>query len=171
MEETKPTEGEIVGQDRPVTPTKHPEDTVKLLENAFNNMFNITEACHYAGIHRDTYYAWLADDDIFSYRMSIAQQAPNMKAKQNILMALNAGDTGISKWYLERRDPGFKAKTEISPGEGFEREESKLKDFMEDRDDGAYDDAHTADDERQQPTAETDTEGGEEVATGPSDIS
>lgn len=169
MEDNQPLEGEVVNQLPPVSLTKHPEATVLLLEAAFHNMFNITEACQYADISRETYYNWLGDDDIFSYRMSVAQQAPNKKAKENILTALNAGDTGVSRWYLERRDPEFKPRGELEVSPGQQTTESKLKGFMDDRDDGAY--ADPAHDVGSESAAPAESEGGVEVASSPSDIS
>lgn len=163
-------EGEIVNPHPPVVLTKHPEDTVKLLEAAFNNMFNISEACQYAGISRETYYNWLGDDNIFSYRMSVAQKAPGMTAKQNIMKALSAGDTNISRWYLERKDPEFKPRAQIDPPpEGQQTTEEKLKDFLDDRNDGAY--ANTENDVSVEPATTPIAEGGDEVAPGPTDIS
>ena len=40
-------------------PTKFDEVIVGKLEAAFNNAFNIVEACQYAEIDRTTYYDWL----------------------------------------------------------------------------------------------------------------
>lgn len=160
---TDAVEGEIVSPDTTVNLTKHPERTVSLLEMAFHNMFNITEACQYAGISRETYYQWLADDDIFSYRMSVAQQAPSKKAKENILTALNEGDTGISRWYLERKDPEFmpKAKVTSDPEERATRE--KIREFL--------DDTNDSDDASSEPPAADSAEARGEVAEAPTDIS
>ncbi len=141
-------EGEIIpnGVGRPTDKTPA---TITKLEAAFNNGFNITEACQYAGISNMTYYRWLAEDDQFSYKMSVAQSAPNTKAKSVIIEALKAGDVATARWYLDRRDPDFKAKAELEVSPGMIKTEEKLKEFMDDTDDGAYDD------QRQQPTTET----------------
>lgn len=162
MAENTPVEGEVVSQTTPVYLTKHPEDTVRLLEAAFNNMFNITEACQYAGISRETYYQWLADDDVFSFRMSVAQQAPNKKAKENILKALQEGDTNVSRWYLERKDPDFKNKAELSVDPTHQQTRDKIKDFLNDK---------SRDDVGEQPTTANADTGTGDVATTPTDIS
>ena len=132
-------EGEIVNHDTSVVLTKHDEPTVKLLEAAFHNAFNITEACQYAGISRVTYYEWLADDDIFSYRMSAAQAAPTKKAKEIVMRAITAGDPQIALRYLTLRDPDFKPKGELGITPAEETTEQKLKEFLDDTNDGAYD--------------------------------
>lgn len=110
-------EGELVNHETNVKLTKHPERIVAMLEAAFNNGFNISEACQYAEISRTIYYEWLADDDLFSYRMSVAQSAPQRKAKQNVIAAIAQGDPSISLRFLMLRDPDFKPKmqNETSP--------------------------------------------------------
>lgn len=136
--ENKPLEGEIVNSPPKSRLTKHDENIVLLLETAFHNGYNITEACQHANISRQTFYDWLADDDVFSYRMSIAQSALNRKAKTNVFEAINQGDASISLRYLTLRDPDFKPKTTIEPPEGQAKTEEKLKEFMDDTNDGAY---------------------------------
>lgn len=146
-------------------------DVVTKLIAAFNNAYNIGEACGYAGISRMTYYRWLEKDDEFSYKMSEAQAAPNKKAKEVVLTAINEGDVNTAKWYLDRRDPDFKPKGELAIPDGQQKTEEKLKEFMDDTDDGAYPDAVTADAISAEPTAPTGTEVRGEVAQSPTDIS
>lgn len=154
---TDAVEGEIVNSGAPNRLTKHPEQTVRLLEAAFNNGFNITEACQYAEITRQTFYNWMEDDDIFSYRMSVAQSAPHRKAKQNVIEAISAGDPNISLAFLKLRDPDFKPKAALEVEPGSERVEQKLKEFMDDTDDGAYD--APANDVGAEPATQPVTEG------------
>lgn len=156
-------EGEIVNHPPPVALTKHDERTVQLLEAAFNNMFNITEACEYAGISRETFYTWLADDDIFSFRMSVARKAPNKKAKENIAAALAAGDTNVSRWYLERKDPDFKPKADLTVHPELVKTRDKIRDFLDDPSD--------LDDPSGQSAPADPGSAGDEVAGAPSDIS
>lgn len=160
---SEPLEGEIVNQSIGVKLTKHPEDTVRLLEAAFNHDFNITEACQYASISRETYYKWLEDDDIFSYRMSVAQSAPHRKAKQNIITAIEQGDPNISLRYLQLRDPDYKPKIGVDPNPDIISTREKIKGFLDDTSD--------INATSSQPTA-SDTAGvGSEVAQTPTDIS
>lgn len=125
-------EGEIVTQAQPVRVTKFDESVVHKLEIAFNYDFNITEACQYADISRNTYYEWLAQDDVFSYRMSIAQAAPKKLAKEIVVKAIQSGDPNLAIRYLTLRDPDFKPKAEVNnTGENSETRE-KLKEFFND---------------------------------------
>lgn len=182
-ETTKAIEGEVIQQDpdavrlgsagRPGRPSDMTPPVVAKLIVAFNNGYNIGEACDYADIHRTTYYRWLEKDDQFSYKMSQAQAMPNRKAKEVVLSALNQGDISAAKWWLERKDPEFKNKGELVVPPGQATTEEKLKEFMDDTDDGAYPslDAGPAHAEREQPPAENITDSGDEVAPGPPDIS
>lgn len=162
---------ELGRPDRGGRPTSMTVDVVGKLLAAFNNAYNITEACQYANIDRSTYYDWLAKDDTFSYKMSQAQSAPNMKAKAVIIEAIKAGDVNTARWYLNARDPDFKAKGEIGTPEGQQATEAKLKEFMDDTDDGAYSDPDGAHAIGEQSAAEASAEGGDEVAPSPTDIS
>src|SRR3990167_1271336 len=125
-------EGEIVNRPPVTRITKHDENIVLVLETAFHNGYNITEACQQADITRTTYYEWLAEDDVFSYRMSIAQSALNRKAKTNVMEAINTGDANISLKYLKVRDPDFRPKAEIVNAAENQETREKLKDFFND---------------------------------------
>lgn len=136
----------------------------KLIE-AFNNGLSITEACRYSGISRPTYYRWLENDEWFRDKMDEAQGAPNIKAKSVIIQSINDKenpDVASAKWWLERKDPEFRAKGELMVSPGQQATEEKLKEFMNDTNDGAY--ADTADVERIEPVASPSPDGGEEVA-------
>lgn len=174
MSDNEPAvEGEVVSSETPreFTKTKHDDTIVELLEAAFHNAFNITEACQYAGISRVTYYEWLADDDIFSYRMSVAQAAVLKKAKQNVTAAIQAGDPVISLKVLTLRDPDFKPRGTLEVEPGDVKVEEKLKEFMDDSDDGAYIDTGADDAASAEPATPSESEGGAEVASSPPDIS
>lgn len=162
---TDAIEGEIVNQSTGVKITKHPEAVVQLLENAFNNSYNITEACQYAGISRTTFYEWLADDDIFSYRMSVAQAKPLRRAKEVVTKAIDEGDPQIALRYLTLRDPDFKPKAEVYNSPELAETREKIKEFLDDTAD------YTNNDPGSQPTAADSPEARGEVADAPTDIS
>lgn len=86
-------------------PTKYSPAVVVKLESAFASAFSIEQACLYAGVHRDTFYAWLEAKPGFSDRMVKARERPTMKAKEVVVESINAGDTTSAKWWLERRAP------------------------------------------------------------------
>lgn len=154
-------QGEIVAQAPEIKHTKHPEDKVQKLEAAFNYDFNITEACQYAGIHRQTFYEWLADDDVFSYRMSVAQAAPKKVAKEMVVKAMQKGDAALALRYLQLRDPDFKPKAEVTNTPELEDTRQKIREFLNDKSDDAGGEPATAD----------STEPRGEVAEAPTDIS
>lgn len=94
-------------------PTKKDAEVVGKLIAGFNNGFNDSEACSYAGIARDTFYSWRKNDKQFSDKIAVAQEYPNKKAKEVVLDGINAGNSSDAKWWLERRDKEFKAKGEL----------------------------------------------------------
>lgn len=153
-------------------PSKFTLDIVGKLIAAFNNGYNVTEACYYSGISRDTYYDWLKTQPGFSDRMEEAKNALNRRAKEVIADAVNTGDVTTSKWLLERKDPEYRAKGELITDPNAEKVENKLKEFMDDTNDDAYPDASPGiDDVGTEPTATVEPEGGAEVAASPPDIS
>lgn len=93
------------------------EKVTPLLVASLQNGLNVTQACLQADISRETYYAKCKDDESFSDKMELAQQFGSMKARQNVIQAVNSGDPHMSKWYLERRDRDFKPKTDVTTGD------------------------------------------------------
>lgn len=167
-------DAEIIPSDVGGAPTKYTPAVVNKLIAAFNNSFNITEACQYAGISRETYYNWIAIEAGFSDRMEDARTAPNRKAKQVVIGAINEGDANLAFRYLQARDPDFKPKGEMEISPGQKRTEEKLKEFMDDTDDDAYPgltDTSSADGERVEPVTSVEPESGNEVAPSAEDIS
>jgi hypothetical protein len=88
-------------------------DVVLKLETAFARGLNITEACLFAGIARNTYYEYLKENKDFSDKLEELQENVKMHAKVNIADKIIDGkDVNTSQWLLERRDPDFKPKQE-----------------------------------------------------------
>lgn len=95
-------------------PKKFTDEVVGKLEYAFMKGFNITEACNYAEISRDTYYEYLKKNQDFSDKMERAQTNLQRRAKINLAEAIENGDLGESKYYLERKcKDEFSSKQEI----------------------------------------------------------
>lgn len=73
------------------------------LELGFSKGLNKTECCRFAGISRDSLYAYLEKNPKFSDRIEELQSHPSMKAKINIADRIEKGDIDLSQWYLERK--------------------------------------------------------------------
>lgn len=111
-------------------PTKLTEEIVRKLEYAFQKDFNVTEACEYAGISRETYYEWQEKKKGFSDKMQFAKSNLKRKAKVNLADKIESGDIDTTKWYLERRareEYSLKQNLELS---GLEAEKSKLDEIL-----------------------------------------
>lgn len=83
--------------------SKYTDAVVRKLELAFKNDFNISQACDYANISRDTYYDWLEKKKGFSDKMEAAKSHLIRQAKINIARAVKKGNLETSKFVLERR--------------------------------------------------------------------
>ena len=96
-------------------PRKITKEVVGKLEYAFMKGFNISEACDYAAISRDTYYEKLKQSKEFSDRMERAKTKLQRKAKLNLAEAIEGGNLDESKYYLERKcKDEFSVKQEIN---------------------------------------------------------
>jgi hypothetical protein len=84
-------------------PSKLTPQVVTKLEAAFNMGYNDTEAALYADISRKTLYEWLVDKPDFRYKINQARSQPNIRAKAVVVNAVNNGDVGAAKWWLERK--------------------------------------------------------------------
>lgn len=94
-------------------PRKVNQTIVGKLEVAFSIGANISQACMVAGISRDCYYDFLKHDPNYSDRFELLRQEPVLKAKRNIAEAIASGDVVVSRWFLERCDPKYSAKTQV----------------------------------------------------------
>lgn len=148
-------------------PTDLTPEVVTKLESAFHNGFNVGEACQYSGISKPTFYRWLEAHDWFRDKMDDARGQLNRKAKAVLKEAIEAGDINTVRWYLDRRDPDYKAKGEIDLNHGLKDTRSKIKEFLDDGSD-SYQGADTTSPE---PLAEDTAGAGDEVAQTPADIS
>ena len=83
-------------------PTKLEEKRVKKLEDAFQLGCNITEACIYAGISKQTYYNWQGKNRELFDHFDVLRLSPTFKARRTVLNALEH-DVKVAQWYLERK--------------------------------------------------------------------
>lgn len=149
-------------------PTDMTPSLVTKLMAAFNNGFNVVEACQYGGISKQTYYRWLKEDTEFSDLMEHAKMAPNRKAKEIVVQAINGGDAQLAFRYLQARDPDFKPKFEGELAHGLQETREKIKDFL---DDGSDIDQTGTDVGSAEHSATSTDSTGSEVATVTPDIS
>lgn len=144
-------------------PYKHSEATEAQLIEAFEKLYNVREACQFAGISHVTYYEWIKQIDGFEARMDEAKQRPLKAAKGLLRTAIASGDTSTAKWLLERRDPEFKPKAEVDNNIGLQETRKKIAEFLDDDD--------STDAISEQSTATPSDATGNEVAQTPTDIS
>ena len=64
-----------------------------------------TAAAAYAGIHRDTLYAWLARRPMFAQAVEKAEADAEVRATATVLKAAQKGTWQAAAWWLERRRP------------------------------------------------------------------
>lgn len=86
------------------------EQVAVLLEAAFIRGLNVKEATALAGIHRSTYYDYLAKNEDFAKRMWAAKRLLNIKAKQIVYKEISKGSLSTAKWYLSHHDADYGAK-------------------------------------------------------------
>jgi len=80
-------------------------DIVRKLVAAFNNDYNVREACVYSGIGKTTYYDWLEKNKEFADTISASQRKISMKCKLIIADRINNGDVRAAMWWLEHKRP------------------------------------------------------------------
>lgn len=84
-------------------PTVITPDIVRKLKDSFREGFNVIEACMNSGISRTAYYERFNSDEDFANTMMLAKSHLLMKAKYITAKAIEDGNVGVAKWYLERR--------------------------------------------------------------------
>lgn len=108
-------------------PTVMTDEVVSKLEYGFMRGMNDTEACVYAGISRQTLYEYIQKNPEFADRKEDLKKKPSTQAKLNITEAIEAGDTDLAKWWLERRNKDeFSLKQEVEANVSVTRLEDLL---------------------------------------------
>ena len=125
-------------------PTEYNLTTLAHLEQAFNSDYNVTAACRYAGISRDTYYRWLKDVPGFAEKMEDAQNKLMQKAGEVIAKVINEGDANTARWFMDRRDPRYKAKVEATVSPDDVKKEERYAAFLDDGNDDLQDDSQAS---------------------------
>lgn len=102
------------------------ESTVKKLEEAFLMGMSDLEACLYADISKQTLYTYQDKNPEYADRKALLKESVAMKAKRNLAISIEQGDTNDSKWYLERKKKdefSLKTETELSGSIGVRKEQ------------------------------------------------
>ncbi|MDQ5885888.1 MAG: hypothetical protein QG628_285 [Patescibacteria group bacterium] len=84
-------------------PTKLTPEVVSILADCLRQGMTVREACSQAVISHEAYYSRTRSDEHFADIMYKAQQEPTITARQVLIEAINKGDVGVSKWWLERK--------------------------------------------------------------------
>lgn len=115
MAEVKRRKKGKAGRPRAVTPA-----VVGKLEEAFSFGANVTQACDFAGISRDTYYEYCKISPGFTDKVEEWSGRTGLRAKYNIHKAVVAGDLEVSRWLLEKTDDAFnpKKRAEVTGADG-----------------------------------------------------
>lgn len=89
-------------------------EVVGVLIDALNIGMTVTEACHQAGISRDTFYTWKKKDPVLAYRLEKAETSTSRLAKGTLRMKLQNEneqlktnpdlDIPTTRWWLERKN-------------------------------------------------------------------
>lgn len=102
------------------------DQIVESLRPYFQLGYNIHKACQLARFPRSTFQTWVDADDELRQKVESWQGLVNSKARENIARKVQEGDTGESKWWLEKMDADFKPKSSVdltNKGEKFEKNE------------------------------------------------
>lgn len=89
----------------------------------------VTTACQKANIDRSTWYDWLDKDKEFADAIKDIEKLQIGVARDRLMEAIFKGDLTTVRWFLERRDPDFRAKAELNINK--EETEQALKDLKE----------------------------------------
>jgi len=82
---------------------KQTPEVIGKLEVTLATGATIKEACFVAGIAESTYHLWCSENEKLSERFRGLRDTPVLKAREVVAKALEDGDIGTAKWYLERQ--------------------------------------------------------------------
>lgn len=98
-------------------PTVFTEEVIRKIEEVAALDGSVAEMAYYAGIHPDSIYAKMAEDDVFSDRIKSLRERPILKARQTIVKSLE--NPQGAQWYLSRKKKTeFSERTEVTGEDG-----------------------------------------------------
>lgn len=90
------------------------ENVLKQLEDLFSSGATDREACFLANISQQTLYNYQKEHPDFIERKEALKDMPKYKAKKVVIKAIESGDKQQANWYLDRKDPEYKPKQDIT---------------------------------------------------------
>lgn len=99
--------------DKPGQPSKFTDEAKENIRKAAAVGANIKQTCYFLSISERTYQNWRTENPEFFLEMELVRERMPLKAKQNIASGLEKGDTELSKWILEKKDPEFKPTSKV----------------------------------------------------------
>lgn len=95
-------------------PTVMTAEVLNKLEYGFMKGLTDVQCCNYADISPATLYNYCNEHPDFLERKEQLKNSPSVKAKLNIVEAIEEGNPELSKWWLERKEKNeFSTKQEI----------------------------------------------------------
>jgi len=100
-------------------PTVMTDDVLDKLNQAFSLGCSDREACLFADINPATLYNYQKENPEFLDRKQTLKEKPVLKARSNIVKALQEGDIETAKWLLERKKKDeFSLRSEMTGADG-----------------------------------------------------
>lgn len=103
------------------------------IENCLFKGYTLEEACLKSNVDRKKFKMYLKNNPELSERLDALAKNTTMLAKENIFLAISAGDNEMSKWFLERKEKQEFSKNIIktTPQEIEENVSSEDKELLE----------------------------------------
>ena len=76
-------------------------ETIRKIEEVAALDGSVAEMAYYVGIHPDTIYAHMKENQEFSDRIKALRERPVLKARQTIVKSLD--NPSDAQWYIERK--------------------------------------------------------------------
>jgi hypothetical protein len=126
-------ETEIVWPNTGAGQTKYTPKTIGKLITAFHSDYTVESACRYAEVAKSVYYSWIKEKPGFADKMTDAQNHLLEKAGEVVAATIGEGDAATARWFLDKRDPRYKAKVQVEVSEAEKELEDIAKDLLSDR--------------------------------------
>lgn len=97
-------------------PLKMTARIIEKLEEAFARGSSDSEACILAEIGERTLYDYCKQHTSFRTKKELLKQTPSIRAKNNIVKALEEGNLKLSMWWLEHKSNEFKKRIDVVTG-------------------------------------------------------